>query len=108
MPIQMLPGSCACSQAYSISKLVAPEADHKPLAQGLADALFGQVITPSLHPQLLHHCSMSPLGCDSFHWSCGHCDLQIPAAGCRSRCYCSVLSASYSFMKLLPLMFGQG
>lgn len=29
-------------QAYSISKLVSPEADHKPLAQGLADALFGQ------------------------------------------------------------------
>jgi hypothetical protein len=31
----------AC-QAYSISKLVSPEADHKSLAQGLADALFGQ------------------------------------------------------------------
>jgi len=29
-------------QAYSISKLVSPETDHKPLAQGLADALFGQ------------------------------------------------------------------
>lgn len=30
-------------QAYSISKLVQPEDDHKPLAQSLADALFGQV-----------------------------------------------------------------
>ncbi len=29
-------------QAYSISKLINPDADHKPLAQGLADALFGQ------------------------------------------------------------------
>ncbi|KAF5840386.1 hypothetical protein DUNSADRAFT_16935 [Dunaliella salina] len=29
-------------QAYSISKLVQPEDDHKPLAQSLADALFGQ------------------------------------------------------------------
>ncbi len=31
-----------CPQAYSISKLVSPTSDHKPLAQGLADALFGQ------------------------------------------------------------------